>query len=474
MGKHLDKPVGKQPSDVAEVLAKHAVDQVYSNLDQTTVDVALEVLFDTLAVAFGGLHAPGVPEARRAFSAWGPGRATVWGTAETAPAPFAAVVNAAALHALDYDDTDDKVPLHAASVVLPVLLADLEEHRHDCSGREFLTALAVGLDGAMRIGRAGGPKGSRGWNYSVISGGYGAALAVARLRQWDMSQALSLLGHQLSQTSGSLQSIIDGTLAKRFQPAVVAKDVLFGAALAGAGIDGPRNVFDGRAGFVNLYQDGELDRNVLLEGIETAGYLTDLSLKPYPACRFTHAPIHLALKIRASGIEPEAVDHITFETSGQAFNMVGRHYEPATANIVDAQFCIAYTTSVALHRGTVLIGDFADGVLRDPLVGGFAARQVTVRPTDEVDFLAMAPVTAHVRLKDGRTTTFVGETVPGSPEDRLTLDQLKAKAADCLENGGSSITADQLWTAVRALADDVPVSNLLQLLGPPLRPVTTR
>ena len=78
------------PTDVAEVLAKHAVDQVYSNLDQTTVDVALEVLFDTLAVAFGCLHAPGVPEARRAFSAWGPGRATVWGTAETAPAPFAA------------------------------------------------------------------------------------------------------------------------------------------------------------------------------------------------------------------------------------------------------------------------------------------------------------------------------------------------------------------------------------------------
>lgn len=108
--------------------------------------------------------------------------------------------------------------------------------------------------------------------------------------------------------------------------------------------------------------------------------------------------------------------------------------------------------------------------LRDPLVGGFAARQVTVRPTDEVDFLAMAPVTAHVRLKDGRRITFVGETVPGSLKDRLTLDQLKAKAADCLEKGGSGITADQLWTAVRALADDVPVSDLLQLLGPPLHP----
>ena len=47
------------------------------------------------------------------------------------------------------------------------------------------TALAVGLDGAMRVGRAGGPKGSRGWNYSVVSGCMGAVLAIARLRRWD-------------------------------------------------------------------------------------------------------------------------------------------------------------------------------------------------------------------------------------------------------------------------------------------------
>ena len=49
------------PADVAEVPAKHAVDQVYNNLDETTVDASLEVLFDTLVVAFGGLDAPACP-----------------------------------------------------------------------------------------------------------------------------------------------------------------------------------------------------------------------------------------------------------------------------------------------------------------------------------------------------------------------------------------------------------------------------
>ncbi len=459
------------PTDVAETLVGYAVGQDFDKLEAETVEAALSVLYDTLAVSLGGLHAPGVPEARRAFAGWGRGASTVWGVGTTAPAPFAALLNAGALHALDYDDTDDKVPLHAASVVLPALLADLEENRADCRGAEFLTALIVGLDGAMRVGRAGGAKGSRGWNYSVISGGIGAALAVARLRRWDVERAVSLLGHQLAQTSGSLQSIIDGTLAKRFQPAMVAKDVLFGAALAGADIDGPRNVFQGRAGFINLYQDGKFDSSALLEGADRASCLSDLSLKPYPACRFTHAPIDLALTMRECGVKPDDVDTIMFVTSGQAANMVGRAYDPATANLVDAQFCIAYTTSVALHRGAVLIGDFDEQMRRDPAVGRFAAECVSVVPTNDVDFLSMTPVTAYVQFKDGGSRTFVTETVTGSPEKRLTDEQLKAKAADCLHYGRSEVTAHELWDGVRNLSTDAPVKDLIRLLSRPSKGV---
>lgn len=452
-------------TDTALRLAAVTSASTYDAFSAATVDAALDVLFDTLACAYGGLRAPGVAEAREAFSAWGPGRATIWGTGRSAPGPFAAVANGGALHALDYDDTDDKVPLHAASVVLPALLADLEENRPDCTAEDFLTALIVGLDGAMRLGRAGGPKGSRGWNYSVISGGIGAALAVSRLRGWDVRETVHLLGHQLAQTSGSLQSIIDGTLAKRFQPAVVAKDVLFGAALTAVGIDGPRAVFDGRAGFANLYQDGSFDREVLLDGAETAAYLTDLSLKPYPACRFTHAPIDLALDMRAAGVRADQVERIVFEVSGQAVNMVGRTYAPSSANTVDAQFCIGYTTSVALHRGEVLIGDFLEPALRDPVVGGFAAERVEVVAAEGVDFLSMAPVSARVAFTDGSERAFGRDTVSGSPEERMSPDRLRAKAQDCLSHGQAPVTVEKLWDAVQSLRAGAPMSRLTTVLA---------
>lgn len=450
--------------DLAVDYAAPAASLTFADLDDATVSATLDALFDTLAVSLGGLTAPGVPEVREAMAEWGPGPVSLWGGFGTAAAPFAAVANAGALHALDYDDTDDEVPLHANSVLLPALLADIEVRGEEVSGHEFLTALAAGIDGAMRVGRAGGPRGKRGWNYSVISGGIGSILGLARLRGWDVETTVSALGHQLAQTAGSLQSIIDGSLAKRFQPAMVAKDVLMSVTLAGAGIDGPRNVFEGRAGFFNLYQDGEFDAEVLVRGADTASLVTDLSLKPYPACRFTHACIDVALRMREAGIDLATVQDVTWHVSGQAVNMVGRDFDPATANVVDAQFSIAYTTSLALHRGSVLINDFDPESFRDADTGRFARDRVRIVADDSTPFLAMAPVMAVIRRTDGSTEEFLGTTVSGSPEARLTERQLKDKAEDCLRRGRSAVTADELWDAVAGLREDGTTAPLMDLL----------
>src|SRR2546423_946158 len=170
----LHLSIKTHPMDLAYLLAGNAVSRNFSDLSSQTVDATVDALIDSLACALAGTHSHGLAQARGALGRWGKSGCSVWGGFGRAPAPFAAFLNAASMHALDYDDTDDKVPLHACGMVLPGLFADVEENRPDCDGREFLTALAVGVDGAMRVGRAGGPKGSRGWNYSVISGSVGA------------------------------------------------------------------------------------------------------------------------------------------------------------------------------------------------------------------------------------------------------------------------------------------------------------
>ena len=456
--------------DSAYELAQSAVSIQFDGLSGDVVSATLDALFDSLAVALAGIDAPGVVEARTAFLPWAGGRATVWGGFPPMAAPFAALLNAASLHALDYDDTDDDVPLHANSVVLPALIADVEEVAPGCAGREFLTSLAVGLDGAMRVGRAGIPRGSRGWNYSVVSGGIGATLALSRLRGFDVDTAVSALGHQLAQTSGSLQSIVDGSLAKRFQPAMAAKDVVVGVTLAAAQVDGPRNVFDGKAGLIELYQDGSYDHSILLGDLGGASLVPRLSLKPYPACRFTHGGIDAALALRERGVRYEDVARMRIVISGQAMNMVGRPFDYHTATVVDAQFSISYAATVALMCGGVAIRDFDRERVRDPRFGEFIADKVDLIVDNSIPHLAIAPVTVLVDLVDGRTFEHVCDQVSGSPQRRLTSEQLLAKAHDCLQSSASPVEAKDLWNAVHALVDDRPVAGLLELLK---RSVTT-
>jgi 2-methylcitrate dehydratase PrpD len=452
--------------DVAYVLAESAVSTLFQSLSQESLQLTVTALIDSFACALAGTNAPGVPEARKAFARWSTGTgATVWGGFGNMPGPLAAVLNAASMHALDYDDTDDEVPLHAQSVVLPVLLADIEESRPDCSGEEFLTALAVGIDMAMRVGRAGGPKASRGWNYSVISGCFGAVLALARLRKWNVETTVNALGHQLAQTAGSLQSIIDGSLAKRFQPAMMAKNVLMAGALAEAGIDGARNVFEGKAGFINLYQDGKYDKGVLLRDLGVSNLVNDLSLKPYPSCRFTHCSIDTALALREKGIRLDDIKHIHAAVSGQAVNMVGRRFDCETAGVVDAQFSIAYTATVALARGAVRIGDFTVEKIRDPDVGAFANQQFTITAHADVPFLAMAPVYFDVELKNGEKLSQARETVSGSPKRPITEKQLRDKVTDCLTHNRSSVSADQLMSVTRALPRAGSMKDVFAMLA---------
>jgi 2-methylcitrate dehydratase PrpD len=451
--------------DIAHILGSNAVTREFNDLSAQTVDATVDALIDSLACALAGTNAPGLAQARAALGRWGNEGCAVWGGFGRAPAPFAALLNAVSMHALDYDDTDDKVPLHANGMILPALFCDVEERQPECDGRDFLTALAVGVDGAMRVGRSGGPKGSRGWNYSVISGSMGAVLAIARLRRWDSETTVNALGHQLSQTAGSLQSIIDGSLAKRFQPAMMVKNVVISAALAQSGIDGPKNVFQGKAGFINLYQDGQFDTHAVVRGIDNCSLVEDLSLKPYPACRFTHAPIDLALELHKQGVRPHDIKHLQIRVSGQAVNMVGRRFDHQTAGVVDAQFSIAYTVAVGLERGAVRIADFNEEAIRDPRTGAFAGQKVSIEADDSLPFLGMVPVFFDVELGNGQHIHVSATDVLGSAEKRMTSDQLRAKVADCLEFGQSKVDPDELIATVRSLRDGGRVSDVLRLLA---------
>ena len=74
---------------------------------------------------------------------------------------------------------------------------------------------------------------------------------------------------------------------------------VFSAVLAQTGFTGARNIFNGRFGFLELYQPNGYDASVLLRDLGAAFRGEGLSYKPYPCGRPLHAAIDAALAARA-------------------------------------------------------------------------------------------------------------------------------------------------------------------------------
>ncbi len=133
-----DKPLA---AHVAEfVMATH-----YADIPAETARVAKKHILDTLAVGLAGVPAEGSEIVRRYIAQLGcGGTATVFGTAQRTLPRFAALANATAMHADDYDDTYHPTRFHPSAPVLAAVCAEAEAA--GSPGKDVLAAFAVGTE----------------------------------------------------------------------------------------------------------------------------------------------------------------------------------------------------------------------------------------------------------------------------------------------------------------------------------------
>src|SRR6185312_9016977 len=114
----------------------------------------------------------------------GTGLATVIGSNERVTARSAALINGAAGHALDYDDTNLVGGLHATTAVLPAALALAEET--GASGADLLCAYVAGVEICARLRVVIGDEHYRqGWHITSTLGVFGAVAAAGWLLRLD-------------------------------------------------------------------------------------------------------------------------------------------------------------------------------------------------------------------------------------------------------------------------------------------------
>jgi 2-methylcitrate dehydratase PrpD len=401
----------------------------------------------------------------------GGGECTLLGLGTGVGVQEAAFGNGALAHALDYEDVFDAAPCHPNAASLPAGLA-IAQHLRGVAGSEFLAAAALGCDIACRTSLgAGGTLAARGWYPPPLLSALGAASAVARLlgageRQVTDSWSLVLL--QLG-SPGDIGS--DGTTSIRAtREAFSASAAVTAAMLAADGVRGFADPLGGATGFFRQYAGITAPADVLLEDLGERFFVEELSFKPWPSCRGTHALIELATGfVAGKRLMAGSIDTIEVSVGAPQRRLaepLPRKQAPATA--IDARFSLPFCIALAMVRGHVTLDDFDEASLRDPEILGLA-RRIEFHFHDDGPGTSATAGGMRIRLVDGTVLDASLAQPSGSPASPVSDEQLIAKFLDCCGRAArppSARLANEMAQRFLQLDDEPDVGALLATLFP--------
>ena len=438
----------------SETLAAFAAAYRPADLPPTVIAATKRHLLDVIGVALASSTLPFAQAVRRAVRGLGgAGEGSVIGCADRLAPAWAALVNGALAHGIDYDDTHQEGVIHVSCSVAPAALAAGEAAGGD--GARFLTAVALGMETAVRLGVAApGAFHDRGFHPTGVCGTFAATVAAGSLAGLSRAQLVDALGLSGSMAGGLLEFLTDGSWSKRIHAGWAAHGGLTAARLAAEGFAGPRQVLDGRFGFYrsHLGEDG-WDLDAALRGLGERWRLLEIALKPYPACHMTHAFLDCAASLRAEvGRDPAAIAAIECFIHPREMPIV---CEPRPTKLVpqtdyDAKFSLPYTVASMFVRGHVDLDDFTADAITEPAVLSLAGRVECV-PDPAADYPRTFPGRLRVRLRDGRVLERDEPVNRGSAERPLSDDEVRHKFRRNAERAVSGAQADAIAAAIDTL-----------------------
>lgn len=415
------------------------------------------------------------PVTRRVFATvkeWGRGPSAAIGQGDRLAAPWAALVNGTAAHALDFDDNFDPAKAHATAVLAPAILALAEQE--GASGRACLDAYIAGLQILGRVGQGVNPTHrNRGWHATATVGAVGAAAACARLLGLDAKQAAYAVSMATSMAAGFMSQF--GTMTKPLHAGLAAKSGILAASLARHGLDAGLATLDGPTGMNRLMvgPDYEQLRDTLthVEHGQNLRFETEqvgepllllssgLKLKRFPNCGSAHRAMDgLSDLIAAHGFSADEVRAVHVRAPVTHLNNL-MYRVPEDG--LQAKFSLEYGLACILLTGNATLGDFTDEAARRPEFASLYPR-IHRHPVDKAE--GEFPTEVEVVLTDGRQFQIAVPWPAGSLARPFTEAQLWAKFDGC--TAGLLPPAD--LAAVRQALADLPQLQAINALTQPL------
>ncbi|MFN3130640.1 MmgE/PrpD family protein [Roseibium sp.] len=404
--------------------------QPSADLPASAVQLAKFSLLDWLVCGRAGVEEP-VAQKLRAFgtSEGGVAASSTFGGPKMPPR-MAALVNGAASHALDYDDTHFAHVGHLSVGVFPAALAAAEEV--DASAEDMIAAFTVGAEAAIRIGLVLGARHyNTGFHQTATAGAFGATIAAGRLYGLSPEQMRAAIGLCATRASGLKSQF--GTMGKPYNAGIAASNGIECAQLARLDMTSCDDGLMGPQGFVETHNPETLpSKAVWDQGSGNMLLLEDNKYKLHACCHGLHAMIEALLLAKDGGVTFDDVAEFVLRTNPRWLKVCDIK-QPRTG--LEVKFSYAWLAGMTL-RGDVTgaPGTYTDALALDPALAAFAEK-VTVIGDDTLTDLQAEGI---LKFRNGETRQASFDLAAPLPMETLE-GKLRSKAQACLGQEGADI-----------------------------------
>ena len=422
---------------VSEQLASSLTRIHYEDIPEKTREIVIKDLIDCFGLMISGRHAPYVRQLIDSCDHGG--ECSVPGQSRALDAASAAMVNGAAIHGEDFDDTLEGSPLHVGCFTVPAVLATAE--RFALSGKDLLLGMTIGMEAACRMNAAvPGKIHAQGFHPTAAIGPFGAAAGVSAalgLSPQTMSGAFGIAG---SLSGGIIEYLSEGAWTKRLHPGWAAQAGYRAVRMAQQGFLAPRRVFDGKHSFFHAFAPtAQPDYSHLTEGVGENWHIDKLTFKPFASGTMTHPYMDCMIQLASEQHDPDDIVDIICETSD---GYVHRLWEPLDkkhqpANSYAAKFSVPWCMAMAFFERDAGMSQFSEQFVHDPRILQLAQKiHYIIDPDNEYP----ANYTGHIKVtfRNGETREIRQPYMRGSSRCPLSHDDLIRKFHGNIIYGGWS------------------------------------
>lgn len=436
----------------------------YEDFSRYTLARSRHVLLDWLgAVIAGSVEPAGRIAQSLAEEAGSRPASSIIGTPLRCAARDAALANAIAAHALDFDDSSLWADGHPSAAIVSAAVA-LGETLGSTTG-QVVEAVVAGVQGQARIALATGPSAyAKGFHGTATYGTFGAAGACARLLGLDAGGLERTYGLAATQAAGL--KVVFGTMGKHLNAGKAASDGMLAAQLVARGFTAPGAAIEGHQGFAWTHSTSfDTSRPDDVMGDRLA--IESILFKRHAACHGTHSSIEGITRLRAEREFTDShVSEVRLYVSEKMLDICCIS-EPATG--LEGKFSVRHAASVALAGLPTGPEAFTDQSVHEPRLMALRER-VIVEPEPEREL--NGPTRVLVTLTSGdrlQAEVDVFETTPDAElasEWMALVDKFKLLATPLIGTGATQ----ELIERIAHLEPQLPITQLLDVSELPRRP----